>query len=47
MAENKNILTNKEAITRISELRIISEMNIISILWKNPELYFVYDELND
>lgn len=38
-------MTNKEAVTKISELRIISEMNIVSILWKNPDLYFVYDEL--
>lgn len=38
-------MTNKEAVTKISELRVISEMNIIGILWKNPELYFVYDEL--
>lgn len=46
MANSKTKLTNKEAITKISELRIISEMNIVSILWKKPELYFVYDELN-
>ena len=39
-------MTNKEAVEKISELRIISEMNIVSILWKNPDLYFVYDELN-
>lgn len=42
---NEKKLTNKEAVTKISELRIISEMNIVSILWKKPELYFVYDEL--
>lgn len=46
MANSKTKLTNKEVITKISELRIISEMNIVSILWKKPELYFVYDELN-
>ena len=42
----ENKMTNKEAVEKISELRIISEMNIVSMLWKNPDLYFVYDELN-
>ncbi|HJG97393.1 MAG TPA: helicase [Romboutsia timonensis] len=42
----ENKITNKEAVQKISELRIISEMNIVSILWKNPDLYFVYDELS-
>lgn len=44
MSKEKN-MTNKEAVTKITELRIISEMNIVSILWKNPELYFTYDNL--
>lgn len=41
----KSTISEKDAIQKVSEYRIISETNIVSILWKNPELYLVYDEL--
>lgn len=35
-----------EAISKIKEYRLICESNIVSILWKNPEIYFNYDSLS-
>lgn len=34
-----------EALKQIKEYKLICESNIVSILWKQPELYFMYDNI--
>lgn len=49
MAENKSKLNIDEeelkALREIKEYKRICESNIVSILWKNPELFYTYDNL--
>lgn len=35
-----------KALRKIKEYKKICESNIVSILWKNPELYYSYDDIN-
>ena len=45
---DKNKINDKElkAIKKVRDYKRICESNIVSILWKNPELYYDYDNLN-
>ncbi|EPB8173109.1 helicase [Clostridium perfringens] len=36
----------KETIKKIRDYKLIDESNIVSILWKDPELFFTYDNLS-
>ncbi len=51
MAEKKKELTALEielikASKKVQEFKLACEANIVSILYKNPDLYFTYDKLN-
>lgn len=46
MSKEKNKITEREAIAKVLEYKKIAETNIVSILWKNPEMFHMYDSLN-
>lgn len=43
--EDKITITEREAISKVLEYKKIAETNIVSILWKNPDLFHMYDSL--
>ena len=48
MAIDKNTIPKKEleAIKKVQEYKLICESNVVSILWKNPDYYYDYDNLS-